>query len=591
MNKIQTFNFKLMNTTNESSQGTPYWIVGSELFLNNSISGQSIAAEPKNLTNPEKESTNSDYNVSRRVMKVDINQVSPDPQILKTYVNKNIRGLELAMKLYGQLDPVKVISRDDRYLIFDGISRYYAALNLKWETIDVEVYDLKDEDVQNQAVIRGIVTKRSLLELSNRIELFLDILGSSQGKKRETLGDLAAPDDDFGLAGKDRYEIACEIAGSSFSASSIRRLLAVKDWIETGDEEVKGLGIWEKLESGEMKINNAFNLMNNYKIAKDEQGSNELLDTMKIIKEGNYELHNSSCEDLSEVPDESVDCCVGSPPYFRQRIYPDGVRDTGTRQLGLEKSVDEYVQRQVDIYRGVYKKLKDTGSLFIVIADSFDKGVNCLVIEKLTIEMVKSGWYCIQKWYWSKENPKPQSNIKRLLPNYELILHFVKDPKNFYFREFKNWKEGGYKVARGTNDTGMGQKRKETGWIIAKPLERFRSYLTEQHVKEVIHANGFTWNELKVVDPDFRHDAPYPSYIPLLPILMTTKVGDTVLDLYNGTGTTTSVALQLGRKAIGFDTDTGSHEFAAKRMRIVDNNLPTSDEIERFENDYLDMVA
>jgi len=68
---------------------------------------------------------------------------------------------------------------------------------------------------------------------------------------------------------------------------------------------------------------------------------------------------------------------------------------------------------------------------------------------------------------------------------------------------------------------------------------------------------------------------------------MTTKVGDTVMDVYNGTGTTTSVARQLGRKAIGFDTDTGSHEFASKRMWMVEQNLPTDEEVKGFEDDYM----
>jgi DNA modification methylase len=134
----------------------------------------------------------------------------------------------------------------------------------------------------------------------------------------------------------------------------------------------------------------------------------------------------------------------------------------------------------------------------------------------------------------------------------------------------------------------MGKKRKGTAWTIVKPLERFRNFLDEQHVKEVIKANGFTWGELKEVDPKFRHQAPYPSYIPLLPILMTTKVGSTVLDIYNGTGTTSAVARQLGRKAIGYDTDTESHKFAAKRLRMVEDNLPTEDEIRGLDDEYME---
>jgi DNA modification methylase len=291
---------------------------------------------------------------------------------------------------------------------------------------------------------------------------------------------------------------------------------------------------------------------------------------------------------LSEIPDNSVDCCIESPMYYQQRVYPDGVRDTSKRQLGLERSVDEYVHNQADIHDGLYKKIKDTGSLFIVIADSFDKGEDCLVIEKLATEMQKRGWHCIQKWIWPSENSKPQSKIKRLMPNYQMVIHFVKDIDKYNWREFKNWKEGGFKAARGTKDIGMGKKRNITSWTLAKPVERFRSFLDRQHVKNVLQANGFNWNELKEIDPNYRHDAPFSMVIPLLPILMTTKVGDSVLDIYNGCGSSTAAARYLRRKAIGYDTDDKAHKFAAKRLRMTEVNLPTEDEIRGLEDDYME---
>jgi DNA modification methylase len=188
-----------------------------------------------------------------------------------------------------------------------------------------------------------------------------------------------------------------------------------------------------------------------------------------------------------------------------------------------------------------------------------------------------------------KDNAKPQSDyVKRLMPTYEYILHFIKDPKMFFYREFKLWKEDGqYGVGRGSKDSGFGHKMKTHTWTLKKPLERFRNFLSEQRVKEVLHANGFNWTELKDIDPTFRHLAPYPSVIPLLPILLTTKIGDTVLDIYNGTSTTTAVALQLGRKVIGYDTDTESHMFAAKRLYLVGENLPTNLEVLEFENEFI----
>lgn len=529
--------------------------------------------------------------MKNEVLNVEITSVEPHPQIMEAYVNKNLQCLELALRLFNQLEPIKVIQREDKYLIFDGISRYRAALSLGWDRITVQVYEIPDEDITNQSTIRKIQPKRSIRELTNYAELFLGILGKSQGKKRESLGDLAAPDEDFGLEGKDRFQIACEIAGIPFSSVTLRKLLAVKDFNDTGDDEVKELKIWDKLESGDLKINTAHSLMKIYKEKKSEEGRNELTETLKTIKERNYTLYNSTCEDLSELEDESIDCCVGSPPYFSQRLYPIKSDDPNQVQLGMEKSVDDYISNLIKIYQQVFRLTKNTGSLFIVISDTYDKKVNCLVIEKLCIEMEKSGWKPLQTWIWAKQNPKPQSNMNRLLPSYEKILHFVKDPEKYYWREFVNWKEGNYKISKGSKDVGMGKKRDTTTWTLSKPLERFHTFLEEQHVEDVIKANGFNWAELKEVDPEFRHMAPYPSYIPLLPILMTTKIGYTVLDVFNGTGSTTSVARQLGRTAIGYDIDPESHKFAVKRMDLVEQSLPTIEEVSDFESKFFDPAA
>ena len=68
---------------------------------------------------------------------------------------------------------------------------------------------------------------------------------------------------------------------------------------------------------------------------------------------------------------------------------------------------------------------------------------------------------------------------------------------------------------------------------------------------------------------------------------MTTKVGDTVLDIYNGTSTSTAVALQLGRKAIGFDIDPVNHQFACKRLIKVEENLPEPEAIRSFEEEFM----
>jgi DNA modification methylase len=528
--------------------------------------------------------------LGKNVFRVDINLVEPHPSVMEVYEKKDLKGLKLTMNLVGQLETMKAVHTGDLYRIFDGISRLLVAKELGWKTIYVEVFEYSDDEIQDRFVLHNFRTKRSIKELCRQAEVVLGILGLSQGKKRERIGGLSMGDDDFSLVGRDRFEIACEVIGADISVSTLRRLLEVKDFEENGNDEIKGFDLMGKIESKEMKVHQAYNVMTTYKNSKKEEGSNALTEAMKVVKGRNFTLFNQSCEDLHDISDQSIDSTVISGPYFQQRDYPDGVRDMEQSQHGMESTVDEYVQKEVEIYSGLYRKLKKTGSLFVVITDSYDKLVNCLVVEKLILGMVKSGWFLNQKIYWLKDNQKPQNDqSKRLLPTYEYILHFVKDPQLFYYREFKIWKEDGtYRVDRGSKDSGFGHKMNTHTWTLKKPLVRFRNFLSEQSVRQLLHTNGFNWTELKDIDPAFRHLAPYPSVIPLLPILLTTKIGDTVLDIFNGTGTTTAVALQLGRKVIGYDTDTKSHLFAAKRLQMVEENLPTNNEVNELEKEFME---
>ncbi|HNS16422.1 MAG TPA: DNA modification methylase [Bacteroidales bacterium] len=551
---------------------------------------QNIGGNPTMVV---KTTDNHQINHTTGIFDVDINQIKPHPMVMEVYKEKKLSGLILMMKLVGYLlNPIKVVLRDGGYLIFDGISRYMSACQLGWEKISIEVYEYTDEEIPMKRTFWNCSPKRSLLELCHQAEQVLGILGKSQGKKREQIGDLSMGDEDFCLAGKDRFQIACEIIGCDFSSITLRRLLEVKEFEENNPDVSKTLGLMEKLEHGIIKIHQAFNYMEIYKEAKREQGENALTEALRVVNGENYTIVNESCENLGVVPNDSINCVLTSCPYYQMRTYPDGVRDVEQIQHGQEQTVDEYIQKEVEIYSGVYPKLKETGSLFIVIGDSFDGKVDCAVVEKLVVGMLDYGWYLVQKIIWKKKNPKPVGeNMRRLLPNYETILWFCKNPDTYYYREFKMWKEGNYEIKPSNVNDRVVPKHSNKVFTIKKPLERFRSFLNEQTVENEITSSGFNWSELKEINPHYRHKAPYSYIIPILPILMTTKIGDTVLDIFNGTGTTCAVACALGRKSIGYDTDTSSHQFAAKRLKMVEENRPTTDEITEFENDYMEEAA
>lgn len=99
---------------------------------------------------------------------------------------------------------------------------------------------------------------------------------------------------------------------------------------------------------------------------------------------------------------ESIDCCVCSPPYWQQRDYEiDG-------QLGREKSYTEYIDKLVEIFDQVKRVLKDNGSCWIVIADSYNKKNRSLLClpERLALAMTdQSGWILRSKIIWKKGMP------------------------------------------------------------------------------------------------------------------------------------------------------------------------------------------
>jgi DNA modification methylase len=519
--------------------------------------------------------------------KVKMNEVQPHFLSLRSHKKKDLTNLMITMKFAGKLlEDLKVVDRGGKFHVFDGLSRYFAAAQLGWDEIDIEVMDYTDKEIEDQLVLRNVKSNRSLMEKCDHAEMILGILGKSQGKKRELLGDINLGDDEFGLAGKERFEIAAAVIGNEMSASTLRRTLAVRDFTKDGDHEAKALGLIEKMQKGILKPNQAFSLMKKYQEEREQRKQNPIQEIKDYVKGKRYQLFNKTCEDLSDIPDNSIQLCTTSNTYFQQKDYDDGKLPEGVIPHGEELTVDDYIRKQVAVFWGVRSKLKDTGSLFIITADSYSK-TNLMVVQKLITALVADGWYFIDEWIW-KKNQKPQTLTKRLQPTYEKILHFVKDPDKYYFEEFKLWKEDEkFGLIPSSNKKKDGSK----AWSLKRPIERFRNFLDEQRVARIFETAVFDNAELKDIDPNFSHPAPFPSFIPLLPILMCSKPGETVLDIYSGSGTTAAVALQLGRNAIGYDTDTKSHEFAAKRLKMVEENLPAPKDIDGLQTEYMDHAA
>ena len=161
---------------------------------------------------------------------------------------------------------------------------------------------------------------------------------------------------------------------------------------------------------------------------------------------------------LQELPDESVHCCVTSPPYYALRDY--GL----TMQIGREDTPEEYIERLVAVFHELKRVLRSDGSLWLNIADTYcgtgskgyhadpknPKGRNGQQIAKnnrvpgckqkdligipwlLAFALRADGWYLRSDIIWQKENPMPESCKDRPSRCYEHIFLLTKSKKYYY---------------------------------------------------------------------------------------------------------------------------------------------------------------
>lgn len=137
---------------------------------------------------------------------------------------------------------------------------------------------------------------------------------------------------------------------------------------------------------------------------------------------------------LQQLPEHSVDCVVTSPPYFRLRNY-------GTdEQIGLEPSVDDWVDELRLVMSGLARVLKPTGSLWLNLGDSYARGrsdgasAKSLLLgpERLALKLLDDGWTLRNKIVWSKPNPMPTSVRDRLSSTWEVVYCFTRSQHYFY---------------------------------------------------------------------------------------------------------------------------------------------------------------
>lgn len=320
-------------------------------------------------------------------------------------------------------------------------------------------------------------------------------------------------------------------------------------------------------------------------------------------------------EGLKQLADNSVDCCVTSPPYY-------GLRDYGhDGQIGMEETPEAYVAKLVGVFEEVRRVLKPEGTLWLNLGDSYNgvgrktgltenspkqktnRGATTqrkqLVMGLKPKDMIgipwmvafalrSEGWWLRQDIIWAKKNCMPESVTDRCTKSHEYIFMLSKSAKYYYDQDAI--KEPALYDVDGTGTQARKARQKEGAK--SEPTEE-RAGIRKAGMKDATAMNGKhkqdghgqrhagfneryedigmrnkrdVWTISPAQFPE-AHFATFPEEIPAICIKAGCPVDGIVLDPFMGAGTTAVVARKLNRNFIGFELNPEYIKISERRLK------------------------
>ena len=288
---------------------------------------------------------------------------------------------------------------------------------------------------------------------------------------------------------------------------------------------------------------------------------------------------------LRELPDNSIHCCVTSPPYWGLRSYLAGDDPNKDLEIGAEMTPWDYVDTMVLVFREVRRVLREDGTCWLNLGDTYAAGRGpqvsdgkrrgqapkdawngaarvpdglkakdlCLVPYRVAIALQEDGWWLRSNIVWAKTNPMPESVSDRPTSSHESLFLLTKSSKYFYDADAvkEDLLHPGAVVS-----AGFGGNKKNGSYT-------------------------YSGNEYDAGDLDGRNlrnvwsmaTKPYKGshYAAMPPALVEKCVkagcpkGGVVLDPFLGSGTVAQVAEDHGRQWLGFDLDERNEPLIKER--------------------------
>jgi DNA modification methylase len=263
-------------------------------------------------------------------------------------------------------------------------------------------------------------------------------------------------------------------------------------------------------------------------------------------------IHADALETLRQMPDDSVDLIVTSPPYADSRKNTYG---------GIHP--DDYAAWFLPFAAELRRVLKDDGTFILNIKEKVVEGERHPYVLELILAMRRQGWLWTEEYMWHKKNCAPGKWPNRFRDAWERCLQFNKQKKFNMYQEAVmvptgDWAKSRLKKLSDTDKTrdnskvGSGFGKNVSNW-----LGRDMAYPTN-----VLH--------LATECSNTGHSAAFPRELPTWFINLFSADGDVVLDPFVGSGTTCVVAKQMGRKYIGIEVKAEYYQLAVANIEAAE---------------------
>lgn len=300
-------------------------------------------------------------------------------------------------------------------------------------------------------------------------------------------------------------------------------------------------------------------------------------------------LLGDALEQLRTLPSESVHTCVTSPPYYNLRDY--GIAG----QIGNETSVEEYLQKLVRVFREVRRVLREDGTLWVNMGDSYAtrsgkqpptntrnsyghtekrtpqgyKYKDLIGVPwQLAFALREDGWYLRQNIVWYKTNAMPESVKDRCTKSHEYIFLLSKSERYYFnaaaIREPVTSIKGNARTFRGGGTYVGGQSYSNSACVERKSHGNCENQAGYRNKRDVwpVSTTGFRG----------AHFAVFPEKLIEPCVVAGCPESGIVLDPFMGSGTTGVVAKRLGREFIGIDLNSEYVEISANRIKMEGTN-------------------